>query len=403
MKIGILTYHSIYNFGANLQAYSTSNYLLNNGYEPVVINWVPKELEDGYKKGNPPEQAKAHTEFIENKLPLTNICRNTEDVVNAIKEYNIEAVIIGSDAVLQHKTLLSRLYITKKGIKAKPKRSNVIFPNPFWGSFIPFLEKKIPVAVMSASGQNMNYKMIRGAVKHKIGKALINFNFISTRDEWTRDMVSYFTNRKIIPEITPDPVFAFNQNIKEQPTKEEILKKFNLPEKYVLFSFKNSGRVDNEWLKRCKEELESSDKSAILLTMPGGIIFENPPLKTIAPPLSPIDWYSLIKYSSGYIGENMHPIVVALHNSVPFFSFDSYGIVKFKYKVNEESSKIFHILEKAGFLDYRASTLGKKYKMPDPNEVIKHINIFDREKCSQFSAKQLISYNTMMEEMLKNF
>lgn len=39
---------------------------------------------------------------------------------------------------------------------------------------------------------------------------------------------------------------------------------------------------------------------------------------TISIPLNPIDWYALIKYSKGYIGERMHPIVVSLHNSVPF-------------------------------------------------------------------------------------
>lgn len=38
----------------------------------------------------------------------------------------------------------------------------------------------------------------------------------------------------------------------------------------------------------------------------------------ISLPLSPIDWYALIKYSSGYIGNNMHPIVVSLHNQISF-------------------------------------------------------------------------------------
>ena len=43
MKIGILTYHSVYNFGANLQVLSTVGYLKNNGFEPIVINWIPED------------------------------------------------------------------------------------------------------------------------------------------------------------------------------------------------------------------------------------------------------------------------------------------------------------------------------------------------------------------------
>ena len=67
-------------------------------------------------------------------------------------------------------------------------------------------------------------------------------------------------------------------------------------------------------------------------------------------PISPIDWYYIIKYSQGYVGVLMHPIIVAIHNNIPFFSFDHYGVSKFLFFANKATSKIYHILSQAGML-----------------------------------------------------
>ena len=138
----------------------------------------------------------------------------------------------------------------------------------------------------------------------------------------------------------------------------------------------------------------------VLLTMPGGIVFKNPPIRTIPPPLDPLDWYCLIRYARAYIGENMHPIIVALHNAVPFFSFDSYGIVKFKYFVNEKSSKIYHILKQANMLEYRISAKSKKYELPKAEDVTSLVINCDITKIKEFSNKQLAGYNAMMQEII---
>jgi len=400
MKIGILTYHSVYNFGANLQVHSTVSYLKNHNYQPIVINWIPEELEKGYDRTNPSEQAAAHKEFINSNLPLTELCRSDEDIVKVINDHSIEAVIIGSDAVLQHHTLLSRMRLTKRGVMIKEKRSNTIFPNPFWGSFIPLLDKEIPVMVMSASSQNTRYKQIFGRRRKEIGNALVRFKIITVRDGWTKQMVRYLTRGAVDPPVTPDPVFAYNQNVTSQIEKQVVMSKFGLPEKYILLSFKNQGVVSEPWLEKFDIEAQKKGYSAVLLTMPGGIIFTESPLKKISPPLNPAEWYALIKYASGYVGENMHPVVVSLHNKVPFFSYDNYGIIKGKYFVNEKSSKIYDLLSRAGFLEHRTSAVGRNIKNIPPAEILEKLSDFDKDKCSVFHDKQLEEYNVMMENIL---
>ena len=401
MKIGLLTYHAVFNFGANLQVHSTYQYLKNAKHDPVVINYIPEDLEAGYKRGHPAEQIGLHEQFLKGNMVISEKCRNSEDVARIIKKEGIETVIIGSDAVLQHKGLWSRMYLTRKGLKFRPRRSNLVFPNPYWGCFIPYLHKKIPVSVLSASSQNTNYRIIPPVKKRAMRRALERFQWITVRDQWTRRMVSHLTSGKRVPEVTPDPVFAYNQNITYQPGEQETKKKFDLPEKYVLFSFKHGDKVDYNWLDKCKVILMNKGFVPICLTMPWGIPFREVPFRVIETPLDPIDWYALIRYSSGYIGENMHPIIICLHNVVPFFAFDSYGIIRLKYFLNEESSKTYHILNEAGFKENRISISARSYRIPAPENVLNHIFSFDKEKCKRFSDRQLSTYNEMMQKILQ--
>src|ERR1035437_7078665 len=404
MKIGVLTSHSVYNFGANLQVYSTVGFLKNHGFEPIVINWIPEDLEARYDRTIPPQQAISHKMFIKNFLPCTDICRTESDIAQVIENHNINGIIIGSDAVLRISTLVSRIHLRKKGIIIDPKpETDVLFPNPFWGSFIPYLKEKIPVVIMSASSQNTNFKYIRGNLKKRMNIFLNQFQSVTVRDDWTRRMIKYLTHGTIIPSITPDPVFAYNQNIKKQYSKEEILKKFDLPENYLLISLRSQNCVTKNWMDSFKLITEKNNLLCVVLPMPGGIKFDHPFSSVIGLPLSPDEWYGLIRYSSGFIGENMHPIVVALHNVVPFYSFDSYGIIRYKCFVNEKSSKIYDILSKAGFLKNRISVLGKAYKCPTPEEVFSQIKNFDFSKCHLFSINQQNSYNMMMKSITSLF
>lgn len=398
MKIGILTYHSVYNFGANLQAYSTAGYLKNHGFEPVIINWIPEDLEIRSNRSVSAIQADAHNEFIRNNLRCTRLCRSDDDIISVIEQEGIDGIIHGSDAILQHRPFLSRIYVSRKGITLKKiAGTDVEFPNPFWGSYISGLSNRIPIVTISASAQNTNFHYIFNGLRKKMGDSLLQFSGITVRDNWTRRMVTYLTKGKMHPAVTPDPVFAFNQNIEEQYSKEEILKKFGLPEKYIILSFRGPDVVSKEWMQTFGNLAEKDNLTCVALTGPGGIKFDHPYKYIIDIPLDPMEWYCLIKYSSAYVGEQMHPVIIALHNHVPLFSFDFYGITRFKFFLNKKSSKIFDILSMAGLLSNWINMVSKGSKSPSPEYVYKRVQEFDTSKCKLFAERQLEKYNSMME------
>lgn len=388
-----------------LQLLSTYMFLKNHGHEPVIINWVAKDLENYYAQNTPISQ-------IENQLKLrlqlwkeTALCRTIKDVANIISNEQIDAVIIGSDAVAQHHPLFERIVFPCRNIIAiNSVTSDVVFPNPFWGIWTDYLDKPVPVALMSAASQDSKYKYISKKLRKQMKERIMAFSYVSVRDVDTQKMFSFITEGQCCPSVTPDPVFAFNQNaVSLVPSKEELMKKYGLSGKYMLISFKNEKRcnVSQTWLNKFQDIAKHHGIQCV--SLPFSTSLSAGELESeIALPLNPIDWYALLKYSCGYIGNNMHPIVVCIHNTVPFFSFDNYGTKHANGLFCDSStSKIRHILKVANLLDCRIASNSLFRRTPSPEHVFNKLQTFDKAKCKNFAQGYLNKYNEMMTKILE--
>lgn len=375
-RIGILTYHWVANYGANLQMYSTYIFLKNQGYNPIVINWIPECGKRYYETVSGGGQMDCHLAFLKNHCDITREFSSSDEYESVIKEYNIEAIIVGSDSLFNIiKDSFDLLHFRRKINTIDHK-----FPNPFW-----CYKTETPHVALSVSSQNASYRDFSSEAK-EIARALNNFKIITVRDTWTRDMVSYFTKGKVIPRVTPDPVFGFNNNVQTNETAETIRAKYGLPEKYILFTF-NEGRMKAPfiWILRIKELFNKDGYSCIYLPRSTGgqkleLDYE------IKMPIDPLDWYNLIRFSNGYVGVLMHPIIVCLHNAVPCFSFDHYGKGPILMS-NMKSSKIYHIMNKADLLDNHYF-LRNHIRFPQPEYVYEKIKNFPIQRIRDFSDKQ---------------
>lgn len=406
MNIGVLTYHFVPNFGAQLQTMSTIGFIKKTGHNPILLHWHPKDFEQLYTGRVPESQLICQKNFAQNNFPLSSLCENEEDLVKEIERNNLGLIITGSDALFKYMPLSERTFFSKrklKFVKRKVFSFEEIDSNPFFCTYYEKLENKIPVVAFSVSSQNCDYCRMSNKELLIMRDSLNNFRYISTRDEWTKRMVEYVTRKNYI-EITPDPVFAFNYNCYVNiPTKDEIREKYNLPENYVLISFWTN-TISPSYVEELSAELISNNLTPVAFPMPEGLLSYG--IKcTVNLPLSPIDWYAIIIHSKGYIGERMHPIIVCLHNSVPFFVFDEYGIEK-KYlgglykKYIKDSSKTYHIVTKAGVANNLYSYKSRE-AFPSTKEVVYRLLSFDIKKCSLFSNNQYIEYLDTMQKILK--
>lgn len=402
-RIGILTYHCIPNFGAQLQTLSTIGYLRNNGYEPIVLNWYPADLEDFYLRRAPLEQNQMQFDFSQGEMPVSSLCRTLPDLCSEIKRLQLDFIFLGSDALFDYVPQNTLYNYSIRKLKKVPitTTSNHKLPNPFWGSFNDMLDTPVPLVGYAISSQNMPYSKVTKEEKKELGRLLQGFSFLSVRDEWTKKMVESIGGLKNI-SLAPDPVFAFNQNYPNIPTRAEILKKYSLPDKYILISFVYNVLGD-EYINTIIDQLEKLiGYKCVSFPMPDELRTFNTK-HIIELPLNPIDWYSIIKYSNGYIGERMHPIIVSLHNNIPFFCFDQYGatqqiIPRLWSRFIPESSKIYDILCKCGLQDN--SCFYSQVNKLRPKDVVNRFLSFDSNKCNKFSQDKLTDYNNCMQQLL---
>ncbi len=407
MRIGVLTYHCPPNFGAQLQAISTIGFLKRMGHEAIVLNWYAQDLEEMYSHRIPSEQVLCHNQFAQNSLPLSNKCHREKDLIETIDSLNLDAIIAGSDALFKYVPLQKCRRFSFRRFKYihtfTPLSCERLDENPFFGSFLVKLKNKVPASTYAVSSQNCPFEIMSRTEEATMRTALSNYRHITVRDAWTKKMIESITKAKGI-NIYPDPVFSFNQNnYLPVPSKEDILNRFGLNENYVLCSFSN-WHTKEEYIKSIATELENQNIEPVALPMPEKL-FSAKISKQINLPLNPLDWYALIIYSKGFIGERMHPIVVCLHNAIPFFSFDEYGIKEKKGLIspkmiyNPASSKTYLIVSDAGLLDNLYSYKGDM-PLPSPQHVINKLLSFDTEKCKTFASLKQKEYEKGMKEVL---
>lgn len=393
-KVALLTHSVANNYGANLQALSTASYLKNHGYEPIVLQWGSYLV-----GGTPSVQADIHKSFLKREgFIMSEPLEKDEDFTRFIDKERITKIIVGSDCVLTYAHHTFPFLLTRKGIVRIKRSEDYQFPNPFW---LPFLEDShdIKRCLLSAScGGGSSMKIKNASVHTRMISLLEKFNYISVRDSFTQSFVeSMLPERKDI-KLTPDPVFGFNNNVKNVPSEKDIRFKYNIQGEYYIVCFYKSNWPDQKWANKLMEEAHRQGVSCVSIPMPQGGRNSNFDLD-IELPLDPLDWYALIKYSSGYIGNNMHPIIVALHNNVPFFSYNIHGRSLLHGRIQLiKTSKEYDLLSRFGLQRYLAPQPFLKFI--SPKSVIKLIQTFDKEKCGKASSFLQSEYDAMMTQII---
>ena len=140
--------------------------------------------------------------------------------------------------------------------------------------------------------------------------------------------------------------------------------------------------------------------SLIQCSKPGGVRYQHHFDYEIKVPLSSIDWYALIKYASGYVGSNMHPIIVSLHNAVPCFSIDHWGTKDFFNRtVRDGSSKVEHIMGVFG-LKNNVKPIDNDICYVEASVIVDAIQKFPCEHVRKVALDKYDEYLKMMGEIM---
>ena len=326
MKIGILTYHAEYNFGANLQAYTTALYLQSLGHEAKIIDYGREATIPKYQKIVPKEQWSAHDSFVENRLPLTQAVNTKDELITVVRREKFDGIIVGADAVWSY--------------GETEKQMPVYFLDWFFET--PDIAN-IPTAAMSVANMSLGFAHLNEVDKAKLKNVISNFSCLTVRDNWTRTAVNehIFAGENCVELLNPDPVVVLKDLLED---KLDTLGLVEANDKYILFTFPVGAKAPEKWFNKFKAYANARGYKVGELPLPegaSGFDFDF----VIPYPIDPIQWYLWLMHSSGFIGMRFHPVVSCISAGVPFISIDSYG----------SSSSFVKVLSLLGF--YRISRL----------------------------------------------
>ena len=218
MKVGVLTFHNAYNYGAILQAYATQEIVKSYGHEVEIINYQNNAINQFYnnrkfhlrtipkrrfykipgyfiEKYFYLKRRKAFRLFIKHFVSLSSSEYHQGD---SIRIDNYDVILIGSDQLWN-------------------KKLTGGFDNVYWGDFhVPSHTKKIAWSVCM-NEINATEEENKFIIDH-----LQNFDAISVREKSLQDYLKSLTN--VVYPQTLDPTLLLS---KEQwkllchPVKEE--------------------------------------------------------------------------------------------------------------------------------------------------------------------------------------
>lgn len=392
MKIAIFTYYNGCNFGAQLQAYSTSCYFNALGHEVWFVNFAKEE--DHAFRSFPEVQVEAHKQFVESRLFLTPRLAHSE-IPDFIRNNAFDVVAFGADAIWNKRIKEDLAVFTAQWVIDTDLANN------------------LKIIAISPAFMGSTYSDLTETERNSFKRGIEAFTYLNTRDSWTRDVVNReIMGKDYIKILNPDPVFLLNAYCAD---KWDNSKYSVTSGSYVVVTLPCgvSGWeriITKKWLKLLRETLHNEGLFLVELPLPEGMSgFEEFDV-TVQYPIDPLQWFLWLKNAKAFIGLRFHAIVSCLSAGTPFFSLDVYGhiprwlsylnrvgIHRWDRQLNT-SSKIRNLLEGSGLENYRingALPIG----LP-PKKILKNIQDFDMKSLIAFRDKNISLFKEHMNEAL---
>lgn len=298
-RIGILTFHSSYNYGAFLQAYSLASFLeKNTGAKVEIINYESSKGKAYYKQ------------------KLKNSLINPISYLYYYKKYRVFDKAICDNRFISKESLCSdnlvefKQFITLLGYDLIVVGSDEIwkvdgnrgFPNAFW---LPNIEDTHKIS-FAASSRNEIEKLDSITI-NTIRNCLQDFDYIGVRDEKTKKLIEQIVDDPSRCHLNCDPTFLWDFKIDKTVAKRNIEKKYHLDQKKKTICL----MIEKKEVIKCLPKDIFKRFNCIS-------VFEHIKYtKGLIPP-DPFEWMEIIAGSDALITTFFHGMVFSIKNYTPF-------------------------------------------------------------------------------------
>jgi hypothetical protein len=338
MKIGILTFHSSYNFGANLQTLAMQELLKRKGCLPIVVDYRDPWRTEMYRSAVPPAQAEAHERFIDTYLD-TSPRLNSDNEVREYCDDELDVVLVGSDQVFRllprwaPKQILRRL---RTG-KTSSSWTEVSDRLPVYYLPWPRNGRQTPVRIaIAASACSTPFMYLGPSLHRQACQRVLGFDGITVRDDWTGLMIRWLSGGRVKPRLCPDPVFTLNDCF--------TIPRDEVPDIDVTQTILVGSTLDRSWLAGFIRIAHERGWKVSNLPDPDAAFAVEDGDFAISLPLSPLGWYSLLSKAAGYVGGRFHGLVSCAVNHTATVSLD----VSNKPRFVKMMSRPYDLCKRAG-------------------------------------------------------
>lgn len=301
-KIGILTYHTGFNYGASLQAYALQTTIKKYNEDCEIINFEterflasremfsrkPKRLKEVIKiMTRIPYYSKLNTRqklfdrYTQDCLKISELYRTEDEVINHAGDY--ECIVCGSDQIWNL------------------DESDAPTANPIFFLNFPKLQRRVSYAASFG-------KWVKKAPNHEdvFLPWLKQFDMISVRET---SGVEYLKSRGIDCELVLDPTLLLDAEEYDKICKERLIK-----EKYILLFSWNCNADVIEAAKKVSRQMKLP---VINIVPPPRAMFKGIKRKL---DVGPLEFLSMIKNAEFVVTNSFHGTAFATIYSKPYVS-----------------------------------------------------------------------------------
>ncbi len=275
MKVGIITFHNVPNYGAVLQAYSLYKLVEQVTGDVEVLDYSNLSVDNYYK----PRVSVRIMGYIRSLLKQWKIAKFVKSYIrlshNDFRKNNYDAIVCGSDQIWSI-------------------NSTQGFDTTYFIGFADDGARKISYA--PSANQTDSF----GENKESISKLLDSFHSISVRDLHTQDLLSRECNKQAVKVLDPTFLVDFS-NLEKNPH-------LNYP--YLLVYF--DGGLNKEVVK----EINRIAKTRSLQIVSIGYFPES--ISKCFLTASPEEWLGLFKKADYIVTNSFHGTVFSIKYKKPF-------------------------------------------------------------------------------------
>jgi hypothetical protein len=300
MKIGILTFHRAYNYGAVLQTYALQYQLQELGYETYIIDYNNKAVYANYKLIN--------IKRILRRNPIKLLIQLSNEIYKLPQRLNKKRIFerfIKKYYCLLPLSEISKLDIIVVGSDQvwNPNITNG-FDNMYFGAYI---NKTIPLISYAASSE----KIALSNLNESNYKSVINrFNYISVREKIFADYLRRITDRPI--DVVLDPTLILKRSVWNSIVKSD---KFRNEKYVVVYQARYSDKI-LAFAEKIANQLKS--KIIVITSNVGGTI-EGTQYEFVSN-TSPMQFVNYFFNAQCAIALSFHAVAFSIISQIPFYA-----------------------------------------------------------------------------------